>query len=399
MKTYLIPYKISILDNVMSFTQQQPFQIRIMELRGTYKGGGGPDKTILLSAKNHDARFFVLATYLRNPRDQEFQIGQKAKELGINNYVEVMDRRMLDLPCLFRLSALLKEYQIQIIHVHDLKSTLLGLLLKVLHPTVKIMHTAHGWIVNTRTDSLKQKLQIWLLRCYPFHIAVSEATKKIMVANGINPRKIKMLYNAIDTEYWQKNGSEPKVREEFGINKGSFIIGSVGRLSPEKDLPTFFQVARIILQSYPDTRFIIAGDGKEDEIAFYRNLAREYEISESVILTGHRADLKNLYASFDLFLMTSLTEGLPNTVLEAMAMRVPVIATRVGGLPELIVDNESGFLCDPGDKDGIAERVVRLLSDETGRGEMAASARKQIVEKFSFDDRLKKIEEYYESLV
>jgi len=367
-----------------------------MELRGTYKGGGGPDKTILLSAAKHDKnRFFILVTYLRNPNDDDFQIGDMAKRMGVSDYIEVFDRSMLDVKCLFQLNSLAKKNSVQIIHIHDLKTTLLGFLLKVLNPRAKIMHTAHGWIINSQLDSLKQKIQYMMLKFYPLHIAVSEATRKLMIKSGINPNTIRVLYNSIDIDYWQKDGEQSTVRSEFGIPDDSFIVGTVGRVSREKDLPTFFRVAQNVLDVYPNTYFLIVGDGKGEIVNESHKLAIETGIDRSFIFTGHRIDLKNIYASLDLFLTTSLTEGLPNTLLEAMAMEVPIVATGVGGVPELIEDGKTGVLCNVGDVDGITSMVLGLLADSGKREEFAVNGRARIVEKFSFNKRLEIIEDYY----
>jgi len=376
-----------------------PQPVRIMELRGTYKGGGGPDKTILLSAKNHSERFFVLVTYLRSPGDSKFQIGQKAKELGIAHYVEVIDKRMIDFSCLSQLSSLIREYHIQIVHAHDLKSTLLGGLLKLMHPRIKLMNTAHGWMMNNKADHIKQKFQLLLLRFFPLHIAVSQATKNILIQNGIPARNINLLYNAIDVNVWQRNGAVSTVRKEFDLPEESKIVGTVGRLSPEKDIPTLLLVAQKIIKVHPNTYFIIVGNGKANEFTYYKNLAAKFGIQNSVVLTGHRNDLRNLYASFDLFLTTSLTEGLPNTVLEAMAMEIPVVATRVGGVPELMIDNETGFLCQPGNVEDIAEKVDILLTSPNRRKKFATKARSRVITHFHFKDRLTKIEQLYVEIV
>jgi glycosyltransferase involved in cell wall biosynthesis len=286
-----------------------------MELRGTYKGGGGPDKTILLSAAKHSTRdFFVLVTYLRDPSDHDFQIGNMASFYGVPDYIEVMDRSMLDMICVAELNTLIKKHSIEIIHVHDLKTTLLGVILKMINPRVKIMHTAHGWIIHSKVDLIKQKLQYALLRCYPVHISVSEATRSVMIKSGIPADSIQVIYNSIDTRYWQKGNGIPSLRNEYGIQSHSMVIGTVGRLSREKDLPTFFNVAKRIISQYPDTVFFIVVDGKADIVEELKELLNVMGLTNNIILAGHRTDLLNVYASFDLFLMTSLTEGLPNTV-------------------------------------------------------------------------------------
>ena len=363
-------------------------------------GGGGPDKTILLSAARHDKKkFFILVTYLKNPDDVDFQIGLMGANYGIPNYIELLDRSVLDLKCLFQLSSLVKKYKIDIIHVHDLKTTILGAFLKLLNPQVKIMHTAHGWIINSRLDSIKQQIQYQMLKLYPLHIAVSNATKNLMIASGINEKKIKILYNSIDTSYWRKEDNISTLRKEYNIPQETPVIGTVGRLSIEKDIPTFLNVAQKVLKIKSDSIFFIVGDGKGPIVNDLKKLTKKMGIDKSVIFTGHRTDLKNIYGDLDVFLMTSLTEGLPNTVLEAMAMEVPVVATSVGGLPELIDSPLNGFLYNPGNSEEMAEKIIELLLNKNIREKITKKARERILNTFSFETRLKNIEKIYLNLV
>lgn len=376
-------------------------QIRIMELRGTYKGGGGPDKTILLSAAKHDRkRFFVLVTYLRDPKDDDFQIGDMARKYGVPDYVEVLDRSMLDFRCLFQLHSLLRCHKLTIIHVHDQKTTLLGFLLKILNPRIKVMSTAHGWIVNSRFDSLKKKIQLTILKSFPLHIAVSKATENLMLDAGFRPESIKMLYNSIDINTWKRtDGSGTLLKRELGIAPEAMVIGSIGRLSQEKDLITFLRVAKNILVKFPDIIFLIVGDGKGSEIGQeLLNEAKSLAIEKSLLFLGHRTDLMNIYGVLDLFLMTSLTEGLPNTVLEAMAMEVPIVSTAVGGVPEIVEHLKTGTLCNVGDVEGITKSVEELLQNSLTRDKFTANGRALILEKFSFDGRLEAIEKIYVNL-
>lgn len=374
-------------------------QVRIMELRGTYKGGGGPDKTVLLSAAKHSQKdFFVLVTYLRDPNDHEFQIGAMADFYGVPYYVEVLDRSMMDWICIRELNRLIRIHKLEIIHVHDLKTTLLGVILKILNPKVKIMHTAHGWIIHTNTDKLKLKIQYLLLKCYPLHIAVSKATRDLMLKSGIPGKNITVLYNSIDTSYWKKGRGVPSLRREYNIPDGSLVVGTVGRLSREKDLPTFFQVAKKILEKHPQTVFFIVGDGKADVVDELKELVNAMGLSDSIYFTGHRTDLLDIYTSFDLFLMTSLTEGLPNTVLEAMALEIPVVGTSVGGVPELVVDGDTGFLCSTGDVNELTRNTLRLIEDDRKREQVGRAARSRICNCFDFKRRLTVIEEIYRNL-
>jgi glycosyltransferase involved in cell wall biosynthesis len=374
----------------------QSKEVRIMELRGTYKGGGGPDKTILLSAAAHNPNdFYILVVYLRSPNDAQFQIGRLARRLGVRNYVEVADRRTLDFKCLFALHALIKSHRIQIVHVHDTKTTLLGVLLKILNPRISLLHTAHGWLVNTSAESLKQKLHFLLLKFYPFHIAVSRATKQLMVRHGLQPARITVLHNSIDENVWCIKPHQPNIRKELNIPSQSLVIGTVGRLSPEKDLPTFLQVARNVCTYYPDTKFLIVGQGTNGILDRLRAMAEELGLSNAVLFLDHRSDAIPVYRAFDIFLSTSLSEGLPNTVLEAMAMEVPVVATRVGGVPELVRDGTTGLLSHPRDVENLTAHILDLLTHPQKRSLFASRARERISAQFSFRHRLNLIQDYY----
>lgn len=371
-----------------------------MELRGTYKGGGGPDKTILLSAARHSHKnYFILVTYLRDPKDDDFQIGESVKFYGVKNYTEVLDRSVIDLKCIAELNTLVRKNMIDIVHVHDLKTTLLGVILKLLNPQIVIINTAHGWIVNTASDSLKQKLQYALLKLYSIHIAVSEATGKKLLNSGIPSKKVEVLYNAIDTDHWNRINGFPSLRTEYNLSDDVLVVGTVGRISSEKDLLTFFKVAEKILAINSSAEFFVVGDGKGGIVSELKDQVDAMGLRKKIHFTGHRTDLINIYLSFDLFLMTSLTEGLPNTVLEAMALQVPVVATGVGGVPEIIVNGETGLLCPPRDVERLSINCMVLLNSISTRLEFGMNARERICKLFDFSKRMDRIETIYRGVM
>jgi len=382
-------------------------QIQIMDFRGTYKGGGGPDKTILLSAAKHNkASMNVLVTYLRCPNDDEFDIHLKAAKLGIN-YVDVYDKSFLDLKCLLNVHKLIKEHNISILHSHDDKTLLYGWLLKLFNKHITIMHTCHSHSCYERDDFqskasyykniLREKIQIFLMKryCKPI-ITVSEDTRNRLINNGILSRDIEVLHNGIDEQNWRRNNGMPALKQEFNVPSDGYIVGTVARITYDKDLPTFYETARLVSKQIKHVIFVIVGDGFGDELARARSEVIKLGLDDIVKFTGHRNDLKNVYTSFDAFLLTSHTEGLPNTVLEAMAMHVPVIATSVGGVSELVIHEKTGYLSCRGDSKNLAKQIVSLLKNEEMRKQFADSSGERIENYFSFDRRVKKMERYYE---
>lgn len=379
---------------------------RVMDLRGTYKGGGGPDKTVLNSAAQHDPqRVHVLVTYLRQPWDHEFQIPEMARRLGIN-YVDVPDGKALDWECVTELRRLLRQHDLRVVHAHDDKTLLYGWLLKMLTPGLRIMYTCHSHAVHDRSDfasfrkyvsfKLRQRIQTFLMQRYESPvITVSRDTKQRLVRNGLKEQEVAVLHNGIDTTVWDRSKAQPVLRAELGIPVDGFLVGTVARITYEKDLATFYRVAQAVAEQVPKVTFVIVGDGYGNELPKAREEVARLGLEQVVRFTGHRNDLLDIYASFDMFIMTSLTEGLPNTLLEAMALSVPSVSTAVGGVPELLEHGYGGFLAPVGDAAALTRHVVSLLEDTALRERCGRECRERIESRFAFSRRVRVMEEYY----
>ncbi|QVW33917.1 glycosyltransferase family 4 protein [Geobacter sulfurreducens] len=379
---------------------------RVMDLRGTYKGGGGPDKTVLNSAARHDpTRVHVLVTYLRQPWDHEFQIPDMARRLGIN-YVDVPDGSMIDRTCLRSLAALIREHRLEVVHAHDDKTLLYAWLLRLMMPGLKIMYTCHSHAVYGRCDftglgeylnfKVRQRIQILLMKRYlkPV-ITVSRETRGRLTANGLPDKDVAVLHNGIDIDVWRRDNARPVLRHELGIPDDGLLVGTVARITYDKDLPTFYRVAELVARRVPGVTFVIVGDGYGDELQRAREEVTRRGLERLIRFTGHRNDLKDIYSSFDVFLMTSLTEGMPNTLLEAMALGVPSVSTSVGGVPELLEHGDGGFLAPVGDADSLADQVTALLVDPSLRSACGKACRRRIEERFDFARRVDLMEDYY----
>ena len=376
--------------------EQLKKKINVLQCRSTYTTGGGPDKTVLLAAEKHDGeKFNIVLMYMRGINDNEFKITQWAREKGLSIH-EVLEYKKLDFSNLRDIHRLIRQYQIDIYHARDYKTCFIGYLLHFLHPRMKLVFTAHGWVI----DSTKQKFYTWLnlfsLKKYHKMIAVSQATKQMMLDSGLPPEKIEIVRNAIDVETWNRENVSSSIREEFKIPATGKIVGVVGRLRYEKDIPTTLEVARKIIQERPDTYFLLVGDGPDRKHA--EETVKEMGLSDKILFSGFRKDALNIYAALDVFASTSLTEGTPNTVLEAFAMEVPIVHTAVGGVPELIEDGYDGILCKVGDVDGISQAILSILNDEGKAGLLRKHGRQTACMKFSFAMRLKKVEAIYEDL-
>jgi glycosyltransferase involved in cell wall biosynthesis len=172
------------------------------------------------------------------------------------------------------------------------------------------------------------------------------------------------------------------------------VIGALGNLRPEKDLETFLFAARGILDAIPSVQFLIVGDGPGANKL--KRLADDLHLSASLQFLGERSDVPDLLAALDILMMSSYSESFPNAILEAMSMGKPVIATNVGGIPELVEEGETGFLVPPRDPMAIADRALSLCRDSARRLRMGQAARACVESNFTVQDVTAKLEGIYD---
>lgn len=373
-------------------------KIRLLELRNTYKWGGGPDKTILLSAARHNRDLVdVTVVYIRDVRDHEFNITERARRLGLTFY-ELEERRKLDFRVLRALCDIVMRHDINLIHGHDYKSDLFAYLVWhwLRRPHVKLFSTAHAWVMLGMRGALYRWLDLWLMRRFDQLLAVSHATKAEMVTAGVAPQRIEVLHNGIDTEEWAPDPQRVTLRAELGIPASAPVLGYVGRIMPEKDLVTWLQAAAQAGQRHPDAQFVLVGEGNNTEtLSQLQQLAQALGIAERVHFPGYRSQLLPVYSAFDLFVMTSRREGLPNSILEAMALGLPVVTTDVAGTKELVAHGKTGFVLPQGDVEGIAQAMLTMLDHIELRQTMGRAGRQRVEQEFSFMGRLQRIEALY----
>ncbi len=372
--------------------------VRLLELRNTYKWGGGPDKTILLSAEKHDrARVEVVVVYIRDVRDHEFQITEMARGRGLT-YYEVPESGKFDPRVLRALRDIIIRHDINMIHGHDYKSDLFAYLIRkwLWRRSISLVSTAHAWVMLGLRGEFYRRLDLFLMKRFDLLLAVSQATKDEMVTAGIPGSKITVLYNGIDAEAWSPQCASESLRTEFKISSETPVIGYVGRLMPEKDLTTWLRAASMVAKQFPKACFVLVGEGRDETtLQELKDLATSLDIADRVIFPGYRRNLQPVYASFNLFVLSSLREGLPNSILEAMALGLPVVTTDVAGAKELVAHGKTGFVVPQGDPERMAQAMLDILSNEDTRKLMGKAGRLRIEQEFSFQQRLNKIEDLY----
>jgi glycosyltransferase involved in cell wall biosynthesis len=227
--------------------------------------------------------------------------------------------------------------------------------------------------------------------------AVSDDLRRHLGDLKVPASKCSLIENAIDTAQYLRRRTPAAARAALGLDPARMVVGAVGRLSPEKGFDTLIRAADRLLRGGADFDLLIVGEGPEKPRL--QALIDELGRASRVRLLGHRSDMIDLFEAMDVFALSSLREGLPNVLLEAMALEVPVVATRVAGVPRLVADGESGLLVEPGDEARLAEALDRLLGDDGLRESLGRAARGVIERRFSFDVRMNKMRAVYDALL
>ncbi len=365
--------------------------IRILHLRSSSGAGGGPEKTIFKTGALIDRRRFSYHVIYLHRKEVP---GSPLSKSGDFPYLEIPERSLVSIAQLVRISRYIREHDIGILHSHDPKTDFYAFILKRLHPGIHSISTVHGWIVNRLRSRLYFTLDLLLLRSFSRVVAVSRETMQTARERGI--RNCVLIRNAIDTDEWRRHPSP--AAEAPHASAGVFTVGFCGRLSTEKGPFNYLAIAERLLQGGQPFRFIVAGQGPL--MAPLKERAALSAQPSSFIFTGHLRgeEMLDFYRKIDILLSPSRTEGLPNSILEAMAMEVPVVATRVGGVEDLIPDPSKGLLAERGDLDTLCRHVSRLRDDPSLRRKIAEEARRHVERAFSFAARVRKIEELYEDV-
>lgn len=297
----------------------------------------------------------------------------------------------------FQLAAIIKKQHIDIIHCQRHKCTVYGTLAAwIAGRHVRVVTTVHG---QNRTRTLIRKLLNWtLFKRISRIIGVSVAVRDdILKTNWIShPDKVVAVYNGIDIEQFStSNLTRQEAQSRIGLaDKDAFVFGTVGRLTKVKGQNILLKAYARVHEKYSNSRLILAGNGPlETEL---RELATKLRVQNSVIFLGQRIDVPEVLWTYDAFVLPSLSEGLCLALLEAMASGIPVIASKVGGIPEILNSPDLGIMVSPSSVEDFALAMERLYGmDKTKRDEIGKALRDRVLDKFTKEKMVSKTTEEY----
>jgi glycosyltransferase involved in cell wall biosynthesis len=301
------------------------------------------------------------------------------------------DEYELDLAALWSLFSIIREWHPHVVHSHLYPAHLHATLAGQLAGAPALITTAHTLIVRPGDSSL--------IRMANGHIiAVSEHVKSLLVKAGVPTERIQVIYNGIEPHYFQDESQQArKIRQELGVEADTTVIGVIARLSPEKGHTEFLDIARELAVQRANTKFLVVGTGPVE--AELHSMARDLGLEEQVIFTGARQDITAINHVIDIFALPSREEALPLAMLEAMAARRPVVESAVGGVPEVVVDGETGFLLSPDDRTGFVQALTKLIDQPDLRAKLGFQGRQRAHALFGVEQMIHRTTNFYRSLV
>jgi glycosyltransferase involved in cell wall biosynthesis len=366
---------------------------QVLHLRVCAGTGGGPEKTILNSPRFIRSQGFdASVAYLCSPRDP---IGEslRARALAADCLFYLLeDHGPFDVRLIFRVAALCRKLKIDILQSHDYKSNVIAWCVRKL-VRCRLVTMLHGWTDMTGRMPLYKRIDQHFLRYFETLICVSKDLYEECQRLGIPNHRLHYVPNAIDTESFRRVEDLRSAKASLCARPDRFLIGSIGRLSPEKGLfELIHAVASLQKQGLPLDLWI-AGEGPDRPRLAHKIQACAQE--DSMRLLGQVSDLRPFYQAMDLFVLNSHREGLPNVLLEAMAMETPAIATNVGGIADLIEPGKTGYLIETDQEKGLIQSIQAAVRDPNRGAVMASEARRRVVFQYGFDARMQKIAAIY----
>jgi glycosyltransferase involved in cell wall biosynthesis len=368
---------------------------RILHLRTISGKGGGPEKTLLYTPRFLGADYSVRLAYIRPANDPEYDMPERARQMGVS-LIDIPERGPADPRTLLRLAREIRNFRPHVLHAHDYKTNILSVLLGRWF-RIPVVTTLHGYVTLSGKLQVYYRLDRWALRRMQHLVSVSPDLDEHVSALGVPLARRSVIDNAIDTETYRRRTSREESKQLLGFTPNRILIGAVGRLEPEKGFDLLIRASADLLNQGADFDLAIVGEGSKRSAL--QDLISETGYVGRIRLLGHRSDVIKVYQAMDVFVLSSLREGLPNVLLEAMAMETPVIATRVAGTPRVIENDQNGVLIEPGDSQALREALHRLLNDAGLRQKFALAGRQTTEQNYSFTRRMEKMRGVYDRVL
>ena len=371
---------------------------KICHIGGTTLPGGGPEHVYQLSKRLNRSEWDIIICTLKDG-----PYWDKFNSIGIKTYNLVLRKLLLSTP--FKLFFILKKEKPDIVHTHGKGPGLYGRIIgKILN--IPVIHTFHGFNYEN-LSRLKQYLHLivenFLALITTHHIFVSNGERdRAQVIKLLDEDNSSVIHNGVDYEYIENlNIKREAVLESIGYLswKNNILVGTISRLSPEKGIINLVSAFHKIIQNKKNLRLIIIGGYPEEHKSYYleiKQLIEEKGLSEHVCILGYRGDAIKILKCLDIYISASLSEGLPISILEALASRIPTIATDIRGNKDILCNSVFGLLVKPNSAASLAQGVIKMTQlSQTDRKIMTRNSHNRIRKNFSINEMANKTKLLY----
>ena len=367
--------------------------LHLIDSAGLY----GAEKVILsLLEELRNSEYCGILGCIRE-RDTEIpSIAIEAQRIGIPIVYFTM-RRGFSPFGIHHISKYVRDNNIRLVHSHGYKPNIfLGV---VPNRKYKILATVHGWAKEYAgvRGKVYELLDAHSLKRFDSIVSVSKAVSEDLRIRGINEKKITLIYNGIKISKYRQTYDISEIRNKYGVDDKAFMIGAVGRLTPVKGYTYLIEAMSLVIKEITNCHLFIAGEGPSRD--HLESQIEKSNLQNRVKLLGYVNDIDLFLAAIDLFVMPSLTEGLPISLLEAMAASKPVLASAVGGMPEVIENTDVGVLVPPADPSALAESIIEMYRAKDWMSGVAMRGRTMVENKFSLSIMAKQYLSQYSRLL
>ncbi len=383
-----------------------PDKIKVLHIITRLDKGGSAENTFL-TVKGLDKKRYAVTLMSGPVQDTGQERRTQVEECGIPYiHIPVLVRNInvvADSIALFKICRFLAKEKFDVVHTHTSKAGLLGRFAARLARAPVVVHTPHGHVFFGYFGPLKTKIFIMLEklanRMTDRIVALTRREKADYISYRTCPEeKITVIHSGVELNKFREYSlaEKTKLKKEFGLPENSFVVGTAGRLVPVKGPEFLIKASQTLIPKHPHTCFLFAGDGplKED----LQKKVNEARGEKNIFFLGWRDDIAHILSIFDVFCLPSLNEGMGRVLVEAMAHGIPIVASDVGGIPDLVTHGKNGFLVPPKNPEELAKHIQILIEDEAKRKKMG-EAGKKMAPGFSHETMVKSIAELYEALL
>ena len=353
---------------------------------------GGPEMRLLDFVRNFpkDIKIHICVTSKNLSLLREFQ------KTDVDIKVVPVKKAYMEIKKVNEISKYVALNRISIINTFDLKGLMISAYIKKFSPTrVKIVHHVVDLLHNY--NFCQKALLFIFLKYANCSITNSKQAKKILVDKYTPNNDIKVICNGVDTQCFNNDFYDKKfVRKKLNIGEYDIIIGTIANFRKVKNYPFLFKAFNILTKKHPDLKLLCVGGGKE--LASMKSVAVNYSMEDNIIFTGYSSNVVEYLSVMDIFVLCSLHEGMPNVITQAMSMNIPIIASSVGGCPEIIENMQNGILFSSNNYKEFIEAVEKLINDPETSSILADNAKKTVEDKFSLNLMVKNYVTFFKNM-